>query len=330
VRRPSAAAASSGSRASGCRSPVVHALALVKRSAARVNLALGLLEQKKAEAIGRAADEVLAGKHDEEFPLVVWQTGSGTQSNMNVNEVLANRASELMGEPRGRARCHPNDDVNLCQSSNDVFPTAMHVAAARALRDDVLPAIGQLAATLREKREEFDASSRSAARTCRTRRRSRWARNSRLRRAAQHARRRSSNAARALRARDRRHRGRHRPERASRIQRARRQELLPRRHAVRVRAQQVRRARGHEALLFAHGALKTLAAALTRSRTTCAGCLGPALGLGEISIPENEPGSSIMPGKVNPTQAEALTMACAQVSATTSRSTSAARPATSS
>src|SRR6185436_1989342 len=138
--------------------PVVHALALVKRSAARVNLALGLLEQKKAEAIGRAAEEVLAGKHDDEFPLVVWQTGSGTQSNMNVNEVLANRASELMGHARGQGRAvHPNDDVNLCQSSNDVFPTAMHVSAARALREDVLPAIAQLAATLEKKRDEFDA-----------------------------------------------------------------------------------------------------------------------------------------------------------------------------
>src|SRR5262245_2950963 len=114
--------------------PVVHALARVKQAAARVNAELGLLDKTKAGAIARAADEVLAGKHDGEFPLVVWQTGSGTQSNMNVNEVLANRASELLGGERGAKRLvHPNDDVNLGQSSNDVFPTAMHIAATQAV-----------------------------------------------------------------------------------------------------------------------------------------------------------------------------------------------------
>src|SRR5258705_6985533 len=136
--------------------PVIHALAVVKRSAARVNATLGLLDAKKAEAIARAADEVLAGRHDEEFPLVVWQTGSGTQSNMNVNEVLANRASELLGGQRGPKRLlHPNDDVNLRQSSNDVFPTAMHVAAARALQSDVIPALDRLCAALAVKRDAF-------------------------------------------------------------------------------------------------------------------------------------------------------------------------------
>ncbi len=127
--------------------PVIHALALVKRSAARVNASLGLLDAKKAEAIARAADEVLAGRHDGEFPLVVWQTGSGTQSNMNVNEVIANRASEILGGERGPKRLlHPNDDVNLGQSSNDVFPTAMHIAAARALHSEVIPALDRLCA----------------------------------------------------------------------------------------------------------------------------------------------------------------------------------------
>src|SRR5204863_5077974 len=145
-------------RISGERMPlaVIHALALVKRSAARVNATLGLLDAKKSEAIARAADEVLAGRHDEEFPLVVWQTGSGTQSNMNVNEVLANRASELLGGERGPKRLlHPNDDVNLGQSSNDVFPTAMHIAAARALPGDVLPAVQRLAAALAAKQAAF-------------------------------------------------------------------------------------------------------------------------------------------------------------------------------
>src|SRR3954462_648051 len=131
--------------------PVVHALARVKKAAAKANVELGLLDAKKAQAIQRAADEVLAGKHDEEFPLSVWQTGSGTQTNMNVNEVLANRASELMGGERGQKRLvHPNDDVNMGQSSNDVFPTAMHMAAALALQE-VLSAVEVLRKTLAEK-----------------------------------------------------------------------------------------------------------------------------------------------------------------------------------
>src|SRR5438477_1914392 len=124
--------------------PVIYALAAVKKAAAGANHALGLLDAKKADAIQRAADEVLAGKHDAEFPLRVWQTGSGTQSNMNVNEVLANRASELLGGERGQQRLvHPNDDVNLGQSSNDVFPTAMHIAAVLAV-DEVVAAAATL------------------------------------------------------------------------------------------------------------------------------------------------------------------------------------------
>src|SRR5512133_2668563 len=139
---------------SGERQPreIIRALVQIKRSAAVVNHLMGLLPQDKAGAIIAAADEVLAGKHDEEFPLVVWQTGSGTQTNMNVNEVLANRASELLGGPRGEGRLiHPNDDVNRGQSSNDVFPTAMHVAAARALHEELLPEVAALRDTLRRK-----------------------------------------------------------------------------------------------------------------------------------------------------------------------------------
>src|SRR5687768_2571765 len=121
---------------------IIQALAQVKRASAVVNHALGLQDEKKTRAIVAAADEVIAGKHPEEFPLVVWQTGSGTQTNMNVNEVLANRASELLGGERGEARkVHPNDDVNRGQSSNDVFPTAMHVAAVHALRSQLVPAL---------------------------------------------------------------------------------------------------------------------------------------------------------------------------------------------
>jgi len=135
---------------------VVRALVAVKRAAATVNRELGLLPETKSGAIVEAADEVLAGRHPQEFPLSVWQTGSGTQSNMNVNEVLANRASELLGGERGVKRLvHPNDEVNLGQSSNDVFPTAMHVAAAFGIERALLPALARLRATLHAKAGEF-------------------------------------------------------------------------------------------------------------------------------------------------------------------------------
>src|SRR5712692_11481901 len=141
-------------RISGERMPVelIRALALVKRSCARVNIELKELPEEKARAIAAAADEVLAGKHDGEFPLVVWQTGSGTQTNMNMNEVLANRASEILGGERGeKRRVHPNDDVNKGQSTNDAFPTAIHVAAVEALRRQVIPALGKLRDALHAK-----------------------------------------------------------------------------------------------------------------------------------------------------------------------------------
>ena len=145
---------------SGERQPLelIRALAQIKRSSALVNQALGLQDQAKTKAIVAAADEVIAGRHADEFPLVVWQTGSGTQTNMNVNEVLANRASELMGGERGEGRLvHPNDDVNRSQSSNDVFPTAMHVSAVQALTQKLLPAIEKLRATLARKAADFDS-----------------------------------------------------------------------------------------------------------------------------------------------------------------------------
>jgi fumarate hydratase class II len=307
-------------RISGERMPIamVHALALVKRSAARVNATLGLLDAKKAEAIARAADEILAGRHDEEFPLVVWQTGSGTQSNMNVNEVLANRASELLGGERGPKRLlHPNDDVNLGQSSNDVFPTAMHVAAARTLQAEVIPALDRLCAALAAKRDAF-ANIVKIGRT-------------------------HLQDATPLTL------GQEFSGYVAQLEQARQalESVLPglyrlaiggtavgtglNTHAefsVRVAAEIARMARlpfepapnkfaalaGHEALVFAHGALKTLAAALTKiANDVRLLASGPRSGIGELSLPENEPGSSIMPGKVNPTQAEALTMLCAQV-----------------
>jgi len=307
-------------RISGERMPlaVVHALALVKKAAAGVNAELKLLPGNKAEAIARAADEVLAGKHDEEFPLVVWQTGSGTQSNMNVNEVLANRASELLGGERGQKRLvHPNDDVNLGQSSNDVFPTAMHIAAARALKEDVLPAAAALKATLEKKREAFQ----SIIKIGRTHLQDATPLTLGQEFSGYVAQ--LEHAGAALRA-------------ALPLL----QELAIGGTAVgtglnthvefaaRVCARVSKESGiafteaknkyaalgGHEALVFAHGALKTLAAAASKiANDIRLLSSGPRSGLGELRIPENEPGSSIMPGKVNPTQAEALTMLAAQV-----------------
>ena len=298
--------------------PVIYALALVKKAAAAANAELHLLEAAKAEAIQRAADEVLAGRHDGEFPLVVWQTGSGTQTNMNVNEVLANRGSELLGGSRGQKRLvHPNDDVNLGQSSNDVFPTAMHIAAARALQEDVLPASEALRATLAKKRDAF-ASIIKIGRT-------------HLQDAtpltlgqefsgyvAQ-----LEQAQGALRAAAPLLYGlaiggtavgtglNTHPEFAARVcQRLARETGLPFTEA----GNKFAGLAGHEPLVFAHGALKTLAAAASKiANDIRLLSSGPRSGLGELRIPENEPGSSIMPGKVNPTQAEALTMLCAQV-----------------
>jgi fumarate hydratase, class II len=296
---------------------VIRALALVKKAAALVNADLGLLDPKKAEAIRKAADEVRAGKHDEEFPLSVWQTGSGTQSNMNVNEVLANRASELLGGERGEKRLvHPNDDVNLGQSSNDVFPSAMHIAAVLAT-DDLLSAVEQLRKTLQAKSEAFDAIVKigrthlqDATPLTLGQEFSGYA--AQLEHAAA-----AINAAQA---------GLYElaiggtavgtglnthPEFAARVCANLSAELeLPLIPA----ANKFAALAGHEPLVFAHGAVKTLAAALIKiANDIRLAASGPRSGLGELRIPENEPGSSIMPGKVNPTQAEALTMAGAQV-----------------
>ncbi len=298
--------------------PVIHSLALVKKAAALVNTDLALLEGRKAHAIAQAADEVLSGKLDEEFPLVVWQTGSGTQSNMNVNEVLANRASELLGGERGQKRLvHPNDEVNLGQSSNDVFPTAMHIAAARNLKESLIPAVEALRNALAAKSAAFsdvvkigrthlqDATPLTLGQEF-----SGYVSQLDQSLAALHA---------TL-------PGLHQlalggtavgtglnthPDFAAKVSaRVATWTGLPFVPA----ANKFAALGGHEALLFAHGALKTLAAALSKiANDVRLLASGPRSGLGELRIPENEPGSSIMPGKVNPTQAEALTMLCAQV-----------------
>jgi fumarate hydratase class II len=294
---------------------VVYALARIKRAAAKVNSELGLLDAKKAQAIGRAAQEVLQGRHDEEFPLSVWQTGSGTQSNMNVNEVLANRASELLGGERGQKRLvHPNDDVNMGQSSNDVFPTAMHIAAALAL-DDVVSAVRTLKETLAKKSEAFAA----LVKIGRTHLQdatpltlgqefsgyvAQLEHAEKAIKAAQPGLYELAIGGTAVGTGLNTH-----PEFA-RLVCANLELKVPFTPA----ANKFAALAGHEALLFAHGALKTLAAATFKlANDVRLLASGPRSGFGELSIPENEPGSSIMPGKVNPTQAEALTMLSAQV-----------------
>lgn len=297
---------------------LIHALALTKRAAAKVNQDLGLLPQEKATAIISAADEVLADKHVDEFPLAIWQTGSGTQSNMNMNEVLANRASELLGGVRGMERkVHPNDDVNKSQSSNDVFPTAMHVAALIALREHLLPQMATLRETLAAKAEAFadivkigrthlqDATPLTLGQEI-----SGWV---------------------AMLDHNLRHIGHSlahlaelalggtavgtglntHPEYAVRVAK----ELADITQQPFVTAPNKFEALATcDALVHAHGALKGLAASLMKIANDVRWLSsGPRCGIGEISIPENEPGSSIMPGKVNPTQCEAMTMLCCQV-----------------
>jgi len=297
---------------------LLRALALVKRSAAVVNRELGVLDSAKADAIIAAADEVLDGRHDTQFPLSVWQTGSGTQTNMNMNEVLANRASQLLGGAVGEGRqVHPNDDVNRGQSSNDVFPTAMSVAALQSLEERLLPALASLRATLAAKSEAFadvvkigrthlqDATPLTLGQEI-----SGWV--AQLDHGMRHLRttrphlRELALGGTAVGTGLNAH-----PEFGARV------------------AAELARATGwpfesapnkfealaaHDAMVFAHGALKTIAASLMKIANDVRWLAsGPRSGLGEITIPENEPGSSIMPGKVNPTQCEALTMLACQV-----------------
>jgi fumarate hydratase class II len=297
---------------------LIHALAEVKRAAAQVNRGLDQIDGRKADAIVAAASEVLAGKHEEEFPLSVWQTGSGTQSNMNMNEVLANRASELLGGERGEGRqVHPNDHVNRGQSSNDVFPTAMHVAAAVAVSEQLIPALEELTGTLQTKSAAFadivkigrthlqDATPLTLGQEfsgyvaqlalCRKQIESTLGGLCELALG-------GTAVGTGLNA---------HPEFGTRTA----AELAQRTGLPFISAPNKFAAlAGHEALVFAHGALKSLAAALMKIANDVRWLAsGPRCGLGELSIPENEPGSSIMPGKVNPTQCEALTMLCAQV-----------------
>ena len=305
---------------SGERMPLalLHALATVKKAAALVNQDLGTLDAKLGGAIVRACDEVIAGKHDDEFPLVVWQTGSGTQSNMNMNEVVANRASELLGGPRGEERLvHPNDHVNRGQSSNDVFPAAMALACTAAVRARVLPAVKALRDVLAEKSATFadvvkigrthlmDATPLTLGQEI-----GGWV--AQLDHGMKHLESAVPHLAElalggtavgtGLNA---------HPEYAVRV--AQKVAELSG-HPIVTAPNKFESLAAHDAIVFAHGALKTLAASLMKIANDVRWLAsGPRSGIGELIIPENEPGSSIMPGKVNPTQSEALTMLSAQV-----------------
>ncbi len=297
---------------------LIRALAQVKRASAYVNHSLGLLDATRTTAIVAACDEVMAGAHEEEFPLVVWQTGSGTQTNMNMNEVLANRASELLGGPRGEGRLvHPNDDVNKSQSSNDVFPTAMHLAAVDALTHKLLPALHALRMTLAAKAEAFadivkigrthlqDATPLTLGQEV-----SGWV--AQLDHAERHVRAAMPHLCELALGGTAVGTGLNAP---AGYAQAVAKELADLTGLNLVTAPNKFEALAScDALVQAHGALKGLAVSLMKIANDVRWLAsGPRSGLGEITIPENEPGSSIMPGKVNPTQCEAMTMLCAQV-----------------
>ena len=298
--------------------PIVRALGIVKRAAAETNMALGKLDPKLGETIVAAADEVIEGKLNDHFPLVVWQTGSGTQSNMNANEVISNRAIEMLGGEMGSKKpVHPNDHVNMSQSSNDTFPTAMHVACAEQVVNDLIPALKHLHAALEAKSKAWD----HIIKIGRTH---------------------TQDATPLTLGQEF---GGYAQQVANGIERI--EQTLPKlmelaqggtavgtglnapvgfaeQVAERIAAitglafttapNKFEALAAHDAMVFSHGAINTVAASLFKIANDIRFLgSGPRSGLGELALPENEPGSSIMPGKVNPTQSEALTQVCVQV-----------------
>ena len=298
--------------------PIVRALGIVKRAAAETNMALGKLDPMLGEVIARAAQEVIDGKLDDHFPLVVWQTGSGTQSNMNANEVISNRAIEMLGGVMGsKTPVHPNDHVNMSQSSNDTYPTAMHIACAEEVVRRLMPALEHLHNALNDKAEAWaniikigrthtqDATPLTLGQEF----------GGYTQQVDMSSRRLEMTLPMAHATGPGRHGGRHRPQRAGRLRReGGRADRGDHRPALHHRAQQVRgpgrpRRHGVQPRGAEHGRRRLFKIA---NDIRYLGS-GPRSGLGELSLPENEPGSSIMPGKVNPTQCEALTMVCAHV-----------------
>ncbi len=297
---------------------ITRAFSYLKKAVALVNKDLGKLDATKADAIAQAADEMLAGKLDGNYPLVVWQTGSGTQSNMNNNEVLANRATEILGgDFRVEKLVHPNDDVNKSQSSNDTYPTALHVASVIAVEEQLLPAIAKLKATLGAKSEAFshivkigrthlqDATPLTLGQEI-----SGWvemlSKCEKMAKDSLEAVRELALGGTAVGTGLNAH-----PELGERVA-AKLSELTG--HQFITAPNKFHALTSHDALVYAHGALKALAADMMKIANDVRWLAsGPRCGLGEITIPENEPGSSIMPGKVNPTQSEAVTMVACQV-----------------
>jgi fumarate hydratase class II len=298
--------------------PIIRALAIVKLAAAQTNRELGLLDRRRADSIARAAREVIDGKLDDHFPLVVWQTGSGTQTNMNLNEVIANRANELLGGERGAKKpVHPNDHVNMSQSSNDSFPTAMHIAAAERINADLIPALSELHRALREKEKAFahivkigrthtqDATPLTLGQEF-----SGYAAQvesgiARLRSAVKDLYPLAQGGTAV----------------GTGLNSKPRFAKLFAKHAAAITKLPFSSARNkfealasNDAYVFVHGAINSGATGLFKIANDIRFLgSGPRSGLGELILPENEPGSSIMPGKVNPTQCEAMTMVCCQV-----------------
>jgi fumarate hydratase class II len=298
--------------------PIIRALATVKLAAAQTNRELGLLDRRRADAIARAAREVIDSKLDDHFPLVVWQTGSGTQTNMNLNEVIANRANELLGGERGAKKpVHPNDHVNMSQSSNDSFPTAMHIAAAERINADLIPALGELHTALREKDKAFahivkigrthtqDATPLTLGQEF-----SGYAAQvesgiARLRTAVKDLYPLAQGGTAV----------------GTGLNSKPRFAKLFAKHVAAITKLPFTSARNkfealasNDAYVFVHGAINSGATGLFKIANDIRFLgSGPRSGLGELILPENEPGSSIMPGKVNPTQCEAMTMVCCQV-----------------
>ena len=297
---------------------LIRALGLVKKACVLVNKDLGVLDGTRAGAIARAADEVIAGALDEHFPLVVWQTGSGTQTNMNANEVIANRANELLGGVRGAKRpVHPNDDVNRSQSSNDVFPTAMHVAAVEVLVGRLLPAVEALRAALDDKARAFEGIVKIGRThlqdaTPLTLGQEFSGYVAMLDHAAAGVRAALPGLLELAQGGTAVGTGLNAPEGFGDRVAARLAAMTG--HAFTSAPNKFQALASHEAAVAASGALKTLATALMKIANDVRWLAsGPRSGLGELRIPENEPGSSIMPGKVNPTQSEALSMVSVQV-----------------
>src|ERR1700724_2678085 len=297
---------------------IVHALAILKLASALTTRELGLIHQRRASAIARAAREVIDGKLDDHFPLVVWQTGSGTQTNMNLNEVIANRANELLGGKRGaKSPVHPNDHVNMSQSSNDSFPTAMHIAAARRIVADLLPALGELHRALRKKEKAFahivkigrthtqDATPLTLGQEF-----------------SGYAAQVESGIARLrVAVKDLYPLAQGGTAVGTGLNSKPRFAKLFAKHVAGFTklpftsaSNKFEALASNDAYVFAHGAINSVATGLFKiaNDIRLLGS-GPRSGLGELILPENEPGSSIMPGKVNPTQCEAMTMVCCQV-----------------